>query len=145
MPAKPESKFWKQLKDGTADLDVLWTRIESWASPGVPDLFGVYKGHSFWLELKISKLKTVKHIDLSPQQILWQTLHCDAGAHVWNLVRQTEEGRVLLFDGRRAMDLGRSKMKKEELTADWSSESKVDWKSMMDYIVKHKRREDERR
>jgi penicillin-binding protein-related factor A (putative recombinase) len=136
MPAKPESKFWKQLKDGTADLDVLWTRIESWASPGVPDLFGVYKGQSFWLELKISKLKTVKHIGLSPQQILWQTLHCEAGANVWNLVKQTESGEVKLFHGTRAIDIGGKMKKREELIADWSSESKVDWKKMMDHIVK---------
>ena len=145
MPAKPESKFWKQLKEGTAALDVLWTRIESWASPGVPDLFGVYKGHSFWLELKISKLKKVKHIDLSPQQILWQTLHCEAGATVWNLVKQTESGEVKLFCGTRAMDIGPNRTEKEPLTPDWSSESKVDWKSLLDKIVARERKtEDER-
>ena len=138
MSAKPESKFWKQIKDGTADLDVLWTRIESWASPGVPDLFGVYKGHSFWLELKISKLKKVKHIDLSPQQILWQTLHCEAGATVWNLVKQTESGQVKLFCGTRAMDIGPNRTEKEPLTPDWSSESKVDWFNLLEFMVKGK-------
>ena len=138
MSAKPESKFWKQIKDGTADLDVLWTRIESWASPGVPDLFGVYKGHSFWLELKISKLKKVKHIDLSPQQILWQTLHCEAGATVWNLVKQTESGQVKLFCGTRAMDIGPNRKEKEPLTPDWSSESKVDWFNLLEFMVKGK-------
>ena len=138
MSAKPESKFSKQIKDGTADLDVLWTRIESWASPGVPDLFGVYKGHSFWLELKISKLKKVKHIDLSPQQILWQTLHCEAGATVWNLVKQTESGQVKLFCGTRAMDIGPNRTEKEPLTPDWSSESKVDWLNLLEFMVKGK-------
>ena len=143
MPAKPESKFWKQLKDGTADLDVLWTRIESWASPGVPDLFGVYKGHSFWLELKISKLKKVKHIDLSPQQILWQTLHCEAGATVWNLVKQMESGEVKLFCGTRAMDIGPNRTEKEPLTPDWSSESKVDWFNLLEFMVKGKSEREE--
>tara|TARA_A100001515_G_scaffold32563_1_gene25437 strand:+ start:359 stop:787 length:429 start_codon:yes stop_codon:yes gene_type:complete len=139
MPVKPESKFWKQLKAGTADLDVLWTRIESWASPGVPDLFGVYRGHSFWLELKICKLKTVKHIDLSPQQVLWQVQHSQAGASVWNLVRQTETDQVKLFDGRRAMLLGRKTKNDEEMKPDWKAEKKVDWKGLMDYIYDHGR------
>ena len=29
---KPESKFWKALRDGTKSLGVHWTRMESWAS-----------------------------------------------------------------------------------------------------------------
>ena len=30
--------MWHKLRDGTKDLGVFWTRLESWASPGVPDL-----------------------------------------------------------------------------------------------------------
>ena len=59
MAKNPESKLWKALRDGTRPLGVHWTRMESWASPGVPDLFGVYKGESFWVELKLHKLKSV--------------------------------------------------------------------------------------
>ena len=142
MPAKPESKFWKQLRDGTKDLDVLWTRIESWASPGVPDLFGVYKGHSFWLELKISRLKTVKHIGLSPQQILWQTLHCGAGANVWNLVELPERGEVKLFNGARAIELGKGREKMTELVPCWECQKKYDWRTMLNEIVRERTKDD---
>ena len=54
---RPEKKFWQEIKNKTSNVN--WTRIESWASPGVPDLFGVFKGLStkkgiqFWVELKI--------------------------------------------------------------------------------------------
>jgi len=143
MPAKPESKFWKQLKDGTADLDVLWTRIESWASPGVPDLFGVYQGHSFWLELKVSRLKTVKYVDLSPQQILWQTLHCQAGANVWNLVEHPSSSAIKLFNGTRAIELGREKERTKELEPCWECPRKYDWKRMLSTITGKTRREED--
>ena len=53
MSSKPESQLWYKLRDGTKDLGVFWTRLESWASPGVPDLHGIVQGHPFWLELKV--------------------------------------------------------------------------------------------
>ena len=139
MTAKPESKLWAKLMEGTKDLGVFWTRLESWASPGVPAVHGIKDGVSFWLELKICKLKTVKHIDLSPQQVLWQVQHSQAGASVWNLVRQTETDQVKLFDGRRAMLLGRRTKNDEEMKPDWEAEKKVDWKGLMDYIHDHGR------
>ena len=36
---KPESKFWKLVKKNTPKIQ--WTRLESWASFGVPDLLGI--------------------------------------------------------------------------------------------------------
>jgi hypothetical protein len=33
---KPESKFWQLVKKNTPQIQ--WTRLESWASFGVPDL-----------------------------------------------------------------------------------------------------------
>jgi hypothetical protein len=72
MPSKPESRLWKQLRDGTKE-QVLWTRIESWAAPGVPDLHGLLDGTPFWLELKVHRLKTLKSVKFRPHQISWQT------------------------------------------------------------------------
>ena len=56
----PETKLWKDLKEGTKELGVFWTRIESWAMPGIPDVHGIKNGKSFWLELKVSNLKSPK-------------------------------------------------------------------------------------
>lgn len=77
---RPEKKFWKEIKNKTPNVN--WTRIESWASPGVPDLFGVFKdlstknGFQFWLELKCNKLQKVI---ISPKQIAWHYAHTKHG------------------------------------------------------------------
>ena len=46
MTTKPETRFWKKLKDLTPKVH--WTRIESFSSPGIPDLHGVYRGEDGW-------------------------------------------------------------------------------------------------
>lgn len=66
---KPESKFWKEVKKNTPNI--LWTRLESWASFGVPDLLGYHESCAFFMcELKI---KHGQKILLSPHQILFHT------------------------------------------------------------------------
>ena len=58
---KPESKYWNTIKKNTPGI--FWTRLESWATPGVPDCYGCKDGVMFWVELKITKDKKIK---LSP-------------------------------------------------------------------------------
>ena len=66
---KPESKFWKELKRKTPNI--LWTRLESWASFGVPDLLGYNEKCGFFMvELKVVKKGKPK---FSPHQILFHT------------------------------------------------------------------------
>ena len=65
MVVKPESKFWKKLKENTPDI--VWTRIENWASFGTPDLLGYNKNNTYFtIELKLTK---VKKLSISPHQI----------------------------------------------------------------------------
>jgi hypothetical protein len=66
---KPESKFWQQVKKNTPKIK--WTRLESWASFGVPDLLGYHDSCGFFMvELKVAK---GNKIHLSPHQILFHT------------------------------------------------------------------------
>ena len=68
---KPESKFWQQVKKNTPKIS--WTRLESWASFGVPDLLGYHDSCGFFMvELKVSR---GNKIQLSPHQILFHTKH----------------------------------------------------------------------
>jgi len=68
---KPERKLWQELKKNTPEI--LWTRIENLAIPGVPDLLGYNKNHFFFtLELKISVAKKVR---FSPHQIAFHKTH----------------------------------------------------------------------
>ena len=60
MSSKPESQLWYKLRDGTKDLGVFWTRLESWASPGVPDLHGIIQGHPFLARTQGSQVKVTK-------------------------------------------------------------------------------------
>jgi hypothetical protein len=66
---KPESKFWQQVKKNTPKIK--WTRLESWASFGVPDLLGYHDSCGFFMvELKVAN---GNKIHLSPHQILFHT------------------------------------------------------------------------
>ena len=68
---KPERKLWQELKKNTPEI--LWTRIENLAIPGVPDLLGYNKNQTFFtVELKIS---TAKKIRFSPHQIAFHKMH----------------------------------------------------------------------
>ena len=64
---KQESKFWQLVKKKTPLIQ--WTRLESWASFGVPDLLGYNDSCGFFLvELKVI---TGNKIHFSPHQKLF--------------------------------------------------------------------------
>ena len=90
---RPEKKFWKEIKNKTPNVN--WTRIESWSSPGVPDLFGVFKdlktnkGFQFWLELKCNKLQKVI---ISSKQIAWHYAHAKHGGVSFVFVKISNPG-----------------------------------------------------
>ena len=68
---KAESKFWKLVKKNTPKIT--WTRLESWASFGVPDLLGYNDNCGFFtVELKVTKTKKVS---FSPHQKLFHITH----------------------------------------------------------------------
>ncbi len=101
MPVKPESQFWHRLRKATQSQPICWTRLESWATPGVPDLHGIVDGYSFWFELKICKNKLRTNLPklLSPHQIAWQTAYLRHGGKVWNLVDRPRSGLLDLYEG----------------------------------------------
>ena len=90
---RPEKKFWKEIKSKTPNVN--WTRIESWSSPGVPDLFGVFKdlttnkGFQFWIELKCNKLQKVI---ISSKQIAWHYAHAKHGGVSFVFVKISNPG-----------------------------------------------------
>ena len=51
---KKETKFWNVIKKNTGHL-IHWTRIESWAGQGIPDLHGISGGRSVFVELKVTE------------------------------------------------------------------------------------------
>ena len=131
---KPESKLWQQLKKGTQDMGVFWTRIESWSSPGVPDVHGIKNGVSFWVELKISNLKTLKSIGLSPHQKSWQYKYSQQSGNIFNLVSHPSSRTLKIFGGSRSLELNDQK---RSLVPDLEVPFPVDWKIVLDHIISH--------
>jgi hypothetical protein len=100
MSVKPESRFWKVLRDGLTDVH--WTRIESWASPGVPDVNGCADFGEFWIELKVIKNNRIK---LSPHQIAWHITRSRHGGRSFILAREAGRSPLILFSGQQAKEL----------------------------------------
>ena len=68
---KPESKFWQEVKKNITGIS--FTRLESWASAGVPDLLCYNKnGKFFTIELKVTKGNSIR---FSPHQISFHIKH----------------------------------------------------------------------
>ena len=68
---KAESKLWQKVKKNTPNI--LWTRVESWASFGFPDLVGYTEKRGFFtVELKVTKSKK---LSFSPHQIAFHVKH----------------------------------------------------------------------
>ena len=66
---KPESKLYQKFKKNTPSI--LWSRLESWSSFGVPDLLGYNNLCGFFMvELKFTQSNKIK---FSPHQILFHT------------------------------------------------------------------------
>jgi len=87
---KRESKLWQLVKKKTPKIQ--WTRLESWASYGVPDLLGYHENCGFFMvELKVV---TGKQIHFSPHQKLF---HLTRIKRNFILAQQASSGRINLY------------------------------------------------
>ena len=88
---KPEYKFWKLIKKNTSKIQ--WTRLESWASFGVPDLVGYHDSCGFFMvELKVTKTKKVH---FSPHQRMF---HLTRTQRNFILLRDASLGAIKLYE-----------------------------------------------
>jgi len=98
MSLKLESKFWREVKKNTPGIS--WTRLESWASAGVPDLLGYNKkGHFFTVELKVTRSNSVA---FSPHQIAFHSRHSN---NSFILVKALDPWALKLVPGTRVQEL----------------------------------------
>ena len=94
---KPESKLWQLVKKNITAVH--WTRLESWAMPGVPDVYGIQEGVSVFVELKVTKSNK---ITFSPHQIAFHVKH---PTRTWILVQAHDACAPKLFPGSAIRDL----------------------------------------
>ena len=78
-----EKDLWAKIRTGTKGMGIHWTRIESRAGPGVPDVNGCYAGVEVWLELKLSR---GNRVNLSEFQTNWIERRIKAGGVAWIIV-----------------------------------------------------------
>ena len=90
---KPESKFWNLIKKKTPKIQ--WTRLESWASFGVPDLLGYNDNCGFFMvEMKIAR---GPKISFSPHQKMF---HLTRTNRNFILLQEPLEGNVKLYESK---------------------------------------------
>jgi len=95
---KPESKFWQEVKKNIKGIS--FTRLESWASAGVPDLLCYNKnGKFFTIELKVTK---GKYMIFSPHQI---SFHIKHPKNSFILKKALGPCSVKLYEGSQIMQL----------------------------------------
>ena len=95
---RPESKFWHEVKQNIKEIS--FTRLETWASAGVPDLLCYNKnGKFFTIELKVSK---GKYPILSPHQISFHVRH---PMNTFILVKALGPLSIKLYEGSKIMQL----------------------------------------
>jgi hypothetical protein len=95
---RPESKFWHEVKKNITDIS--FTRLETWASAGVPDLLCYNKnGKFFTIELKVTK---GKYPILSPHQISFHVRH---PMNTFILQKSLGPCSVKLYEGSKILEL----------------------------------------
>ena len=95
---RPESKFWHEVKQNIKQIS--FTRLETWASAGVPDLLCCNKnGKFFTIELKVSR---GEYPILSPHQISFHVRH---PMNTFILVKALGPCTVKLYEGSKIMEL----------------------------------------
>jgi len=129
MSPKPESRLWKALRDGVTGIH--WVRVESWASPGVPDVNGCGDFGEFWIELKVTKSNRVV---LSPHQISWHLTRARYSGRSYILTREAGRDPLFLFSGSQAKDLADNKI--SQISPMVKIPHPYDWTKLMSTIEK---------
>ena len=106
--AKPESKFWQQIKKSLPDIS--FTRLENLSSLGTPDVLCQNKNGTFFtLELKVTKTNSVR---ISPHQISFHIRH---PKNTFILVLDTRLSLPKLYEGASCLQLVACGLKLEPL------------------------------
>ena len=128
---KPESKLWHSIKKNMPD--VFWTRIESWALPGVPDCYGCKDGAMFWLELKTST--KVNKAKLSPFQKSWHFSHARQGGRSFIMHQTLAESLMCIFSSSSIVSIGTLSPKHADKTWNLPLASPAAWAEIQEHLL----------
>jgi RecB family endonuclease NucS len=121
--------LWKLMKTGIdkSSRKLTMTRLETWATPGVPDVIVMDERGTFhFVELKHTKGNA---IELSPHQVTWMDNHKNGSA--WILVRRkkdNEKATIRIYHAAKAVD---ARMDGVKHPADLIVEEPFNWDEIM--------------
>ena len=92
MSKTKESNLYNLIK--TTIKNVHFTRIESYTLNGIPDLHCIYKGRTFWIELKAND---INNCNLSKYQINWILKYQRHGGQVYILNKTIKQRGLKLY------------------------------------------------
>ena len=92
MAKNKESLLFNRIK--TALKSAYLLRIETSTARGVADVYCIYKGQSFWIELKANDSK---NLQLSGYQLNWHNTINKHGGHSFILVKTLEQRGLKIY------------------------------------------------
>jgi penicillin-binding protein-related factor A (putative recombinase) len=87
-----ESLLFNRIK--TALKSAYLLRIETSTARGVADVYCIYKGQSFWIELKANDSN---NLQLSGYQLNWHSIINKHGGHAFILVKTLEQRALKIY------------------------------------------------
>jgi len=119
-----ESTIYTKLKKKMPEL--MWNRIESSTSPGIPDMFSIYRHESIsekpaglvnWIEAKKCKVpardESKMPVKIQPTQTAWLMHARKNGARVFIAVLLEPVGSIRLMDGGWSVELAKGMTKRD--------------------------------
>ena len=129
---KKETKFWNVIKKNTGHL-VHWTRIESWAGQGIPDLHGIRQGRTVFVELKVTESD---RINLSPFQIAWNYKHVLHGGRSFIMLQHLKGRSLYIFPCFLLHSASSITLKSTpHYRVEWPLASPAAWASVVDHLL----------
>ena len=103
MSRGPDANLWSTLRQNLPTT-AFPTRIENTHGGGVPDVYVVWDGMPFWLELKVCN---VNALNIRPHQVAWNMAHFARGGLSFFLVKTLSSGVLYLFPADQGPELAR--------------------------------------
>ena len=125
MMVKPESNFGREIMK---NIDAHWTRIETFGTAGIPDIYGIRDGVVIWLELKCIKQNS---INLSPLQISWNYNNFRNSGKNYYIVQDARSKVIKVYSGDKGRELKELGFK---CPFSLQLEPPTDWKRLENYL-----------
>jgi len=134
MASTPEGRLSKKVRTNLTKIHFL--KIDSWSTPGMPDLYGLYhhidtgEPGTFWMELKCTK---INKLGLSPQQVAINLKLSEYNIPNYILAESLSRRQLKIFPGTRVQDAATDGFKSMSHVACF--DSPYDWTTLEKSLI----------